>query len=153
MPGVKNTTKAQGRYAKAANSENAKATEEAMAKEGSFGRVDKALGNRQFTVTYYDGERSIQLLAIPRGVFSAGGKARVFISVGDIVILDGLQDINKKETIVEITGRFDKKQAQDLFKLGRLHKSIYSIQDEVDDLFDYSTKEKEEEEEVDIERI
>jgi len=151
MPGVKNTTKPQSRYAKAANSKNEKAIDAAISGEGSFGRVEKSLGNRQFHVRFHNGKEPIQLLAVPRGVFSAGGKARVIISVGDIVLLDGLQDM-KKDLIVEITGRLEKKQAQQLFKSGRIHKTIYSTDEEVaDDLFDY--QEKPEDEEVDVDAI
>ena len=146
MPGLKNTTKPQSRYAKAANSKNEKAVDAALAGEGKFARVEKSLGNRQFHVRFHDGKQDIQLLAIPRGVFSAGGKARVIISVGDIVLLDGLI---KKDIIVEITGRLDKKQAHDLFKSGRLHKTVYTTEEVADDLFDYAADEVD----VDVEAI
>ena len=159
MPGLKNTTKAQGRYSKAANSKNDKAVDNAIKGEGSFGRIEKTLGNRQFVCRFYNGEHSVQLTAIPRGVFSAGGKVRVRISVGDIVLLDGLQDIKKKDIIVEIIGRLDKKQSQELFKAGKIHTSIYSPDEaKEDDIFDYADAHSDadadsDEAEVDIDAI
>ena len=142
MPGVKNTTKPQSRYAKAANSKNQKAVELALSGEGNFARVEKSLGNRQFHVRFYDNDKkqTLDLLAIPRGVFSAGGKARVIISVGDIVLLDGIvKDKDTATRILEITGRLDKKQAQELYKAGRIHQSIYTTEVKAqDEIFDYS---------------
>jgi translation initiation factor IF-1 len=134
MPGLKNTTKPQGRYAKCANAKNVLAVEKAMSGEGIFARVEKSLGNRQFKIIVWHADDTLTLTASPRGVFSAGGKARVYISIGDIVLIEGKIH---KDTIVEITGRLDKKQAQDLFKAGRIDKAVYKIDEIEDDLFDY----------------
>jgi translation initiation factor IF-1 len=145
MPGVKNTTRPQGRMAKAAADKNDRAIRSIMGgEEGNFGRVEKALGNRQFYVRFFDGlDIHPELTAIPRGVFSAGGKARVRICTGDIVVLDGVNMISVakkqgKTITLEITAKLDKKEAQQLYKQGRIHSSVYQEkEDEEDDLFDH----------------
>jgi translation initiation factor IF-1 len=146
MPGVKNTTRPQGRIAKAANDKNDRAIRSIMSGELShFARVEKALGNRQFRVRFFDGlDLHPELTAIPRGVFSAGGKKRVPISIGDIVALEGVNmlPVAKKQgkTItLEIIATLPKREAQQLYKEGRIHSSIYQEkEDEVDDLFDHA---------------
>jgi translation initiation factor IF-1 len=162
MPGVKNTTRPQGRMAKAAADKNDRAIRSIMGgEEGNFGRIDKALGNRQFRVRFFDGtDLHAELTAIPRGVFSAGGKARVRISTGDIVILDGVQMIpaakkQGKTITLEITAKLDKKEAQQLYKQGRIHASVYQEnEDEADDLFEHADAEGNEgDEDIDIEAI
>jgi len=160
MPGVKNTTRPQGRMAKAAADKNDRAIRSIMGgEEGNFGRIEKALGNRQFRVRFFDGtDLHAELTAIPRGVFSAGGKARVRISTGDIVILDGVQMIptakkQGKTITLEITAKLDKKEAQQLYKQGRIHASVYQEnEDEADDLFEHADNEGEDDD-IDIDAI
>jgi len=131
MPGFKNTTKPQGKKTKAAVDKNNKAIAQTLSgTDGAFGRVTKALGNSQFTVAFYDGKDMHELIGTPRGVFSAGGKKRVDISTDDIVLLDGTQYLKEavargNKLIVEIWAVFCKKDAQELFKAGRIHASIY----------------------------
>lgn len=162
MPGVKNTTRPQGRIAKAANDKNDRAIRSIMNGEVShFGRVEKALGNRQFRVRFFDGiDMHPELTAIPRGVFSAGGKKRVPISIGDIVALEGVNmlPIAKKQgkTItLEIIATLPKREAQQLYKEGRIHSSVYQEkEDEDDDLFDHAVADAEgDDEDIDIDAI
>jgi len=161
MPGVKNTTRPQGRMAKAAADKNDRAIRSIMGgEEGNFGRIEKALGNRQFRVRFFDGtDLHAELTAIPRGVFSAGGKARVRISTGDIVILDGVQMIptakkQGKTITLEITAKLDKKEAQQLYKQGRIHASVYQEnEDEADDLFEHAEGNEGSDDDIDIDAI
>lgn len=152
----------QGRRAKAAAACNNRAVQKALSsEEGAFARVEKELGFSQFLVNYHDGkELHVDLLATPRGSFSAGGKVRVRICVGDIVLLDGIQmlpDAKKKgkKIILEITGKLEKKEAQTLFSNGRIDKAVYTTaeKDAEEDLFDYSGEDAKEEEDVDVDAI
>ena len=140
MPGFKNTTKPQGRKSKAANDKNERAVAKAFISEDTnFARVEKALGFGQFRVIFHNGEDSAELTATPRGIFHAGGKVRVSIGAGDIVIIDGVQSLKEgRKIIVEITGKLSKPEAQKLFTDGRIHKSIYQDDtDKEDDIFEY----------------
>ena len=139
MPGFKNTTKPQGRKSKAANDKNERAVAKAFLEETSFARVEKALGFGQFRVIFHNGTNSAELTATPRGIFHAGGKVRVSIGAGDIVILDGVESLKEgRKIIVEITGKLTKPEAQKLFTDGRIHKSIYQADDDKEDeLFEY----------------
>jgi len=152
MPGFKNTTKPQGKKTKAAVDKNERAIARVLNNEGEppvFGRVEKPLGNSMFIVAFHDGKELHQIQATPRGVFNAGGKVRVDISIGDIVLLDGTEFLNEawargNKLIVEIWARFSKKDAQLLYDAGRIHKTVYSsaVEETVDDVFDYSKGEK-----------
>jgi hypothetical protein len=159
MPKPINRQIPQGRKGKAAAACNSRAIVNVLkGEEAAFARVEKELGFGQFLVRYYDGrELYPDVTASPRGVFSAGGKIRVRICIGDIVLLDGVQmlpDAKKrgKKMIVEITGKLEKKDAQQLYTDGRIDKSIFQTTegtDSDDDLFDYTEGEAEGELNVD----
>ena len=157
MPGkaVHRQNKPQGKYGNAANSANDRAILKIMEGQvGEFGRVKKNIGP-YFLVHYYDGKESYEITAEPRGVFNARGKVRVHISTGDIVLLEGVKNAvdskrRGKNLVVEITGKFNKKEAQSLYTNGRLHRSILMDSDEnendiaFEDIFDYSDETGEE---------
>ena len=125
----------QGRLSKCANNKNERAIFLATKGPATFGRVNKMLGNRQFSISIYDYDHKEvkEIIAIPRGIFSAGGKSRVQISTGDFVLLDGLHP----RLPAEIMARLDKKSAQTFFDEGRIDKAIYNPS-VIDELFDYS---------------
>lgn len=162
MPGTKYTSTPRGAMAAAANDKNERAVSAVLSgAPGYFARVEKNLGS-YFKLIYHDGEAlHDDIQGEPRGVFTARGKVRVKISAGDIVLLDGIQRLPEakargKKLIVEIVGRFSKKEAQLLYRSKRIHKKVYSEdgEDAVDDLFDYGEGEDglsgSEEDEVDI---
>jgi hypothetical protein len=165
MPKPSNRQTPQGRKSKAAAACNNRAVTKVLkGEEAAFARVEKALGFSQFLVRYNDGHQTYEdVIATPRGTFSAGGKVRVRICVGDIVLLDGVQELpdarkKGKKMIVEITGKLEKKEAQQLFTAGRIDKSVYQSADGAveDDMFDYADQEAEEatdDEEVDVDAI
>lgn len=120
----KNVTRqnaAVGHIKKAALDKSSRFVQRALKGEASFGRVDKNLG-QYFQVSYYDKENKQlynELLASPCGSFCAKGKVRVRICVGDMVVLDGVQDVEAmkkkgKSMVVEITGKFEGRDLEDL---------------------------------------
>jgi hypothetical protein len=167
MPKPSNRQTPQGRKSKAAAACNNRAVTKVLkGEEGAFARVEKALGFSQFLVRYNDGHQTYEdVIATPRGTFSAGGKVRVRICVGDIVLLDGVQELpdarkKGKKMIVEITGKLEKKEARQLYSDGRIDKSVF--QDGAcaveDDIFEAGDDEEAEagaddDEEVDVDAI
>lgn len=159
MPAPSNRQTPQGRKSKSATACNERAVVKVLKGEaGAFARVEKELGFGQFLVRYHDGSQlHADVTASPRGVFSAGGRIRVRICVGDIVLLDGVQELPEakkrgKKLIVEITGKLEKKDAQQLYSDGRIDKTVYQSAEAVsaeEDLFDYAQEEKEDEVNID----
>lgn len=153
----------QGRKGKAAVACNNRAVVKVLSGEdASFARVEKELGFGQFLVRYYDGhELHANIIASPRGTFSAGGKIRVRICVGDIVLLDGVHELpdarkRGKKIILEIMGKLEKKDAQQLYGAGRIDKSVYQSTegtDDEEDIFDYSAAVEEKEGDVNVDEI
>ena len=112
-----------------------------------FARVDSNLGS-YFRLTCYDGIKMVEILGSPRGLFKQR-KAQIRFARDDIVVLSNMP--SRASEISEIIALLGKKEAQDLYKEGRIHKSVYqtpSLAEEVtDDIFDYTGAE------VDIETI
>lgn len=116
-----------------------------------FGRTVKSLGNCRFRIQTTDGNgRGIETEAV------VGGKSVVRINIGDIVI------VGRNETSVRVTyeilGTCDKKTIKQLRDAKRLHPSLFSEADGMDDdLFDRDDEadvvKAKEEEEVDVDRI
>ncbi len=139
--------KSRGAITKAANDKNSRIVTSVLSGEpAEFGRVSKVLSNGRFQLVVYDGKTLHEdIQAIPRGIFSARGKVRVRISVGDIVLLEGASVIPKVKSrgeivTLEIIGCLSHRDAQTLFKNKRIHKNVYSeegTEDPIDTLFDY----------------
>jgi hypothetical protein len=114
---------AVGHIKKAAQDKSSRFVQLALQGKASVGRVDKNLG-QYFQVSYYDKENNQlhnELLASPCGSFCAKGKVRVRICVGDMVVLDGVQDVDAmkkkgKSIVVEITGKFEGRDLDDLLE-------------------------------------
>jgi hypothetical protein len=149
-----------GHIKKAAQSKSERSVHLALEGKAFVGRVDRNLG-QYFQVSYYDKEKKqihSDILASPCGTFSAKGKVRVRICVGDIVVLDGLQDIDAlkkkgKPFVVEITGKFEGKDIATLIAEGGLPASMSLKDNEPDDVgieFEREASQKEEEVNVDI---
>jgi hypothetical protein len=112
-----------------------------------------------FQLVFHDGSEANDsiLLGSPCGAFVAGGKrkckVRVRLAKDDIVVVEGCErfkdaKIRKKQLVVEITGKLSRKEAQQLYRAGRIHSTVYSkpvngVEGE-DDLFDYSEEDDEE---------
>lgn len=111
-----------------------------------FARVDSNLGS-YFRLSCYDGIKMVEILGSPRGLFKQR-KAQIRFARDDIVVLSNMP--SRASEISEIIALLGKKEAQDLYKDGRIHKSVYqtpSLAEETsEDIFDYT-------EEVDIENI
>jgi hypothetical protein len=145
MPPVKNNTP-QSKRARIAASASSRFVASAIHEKLSLpvARVDKVLGGKRFHLSFFDGEKlHTEVLATPRGLFSAGGRVRVRIGTGDFVVLDGAEMIKEsrekgKDVTMEIYGILDKPEAERLYKAGRIHESLYKSEDALDDLFDRS---------------
>jgi translation initiation factor IF-1 len=126
--------------------------------KNQFARVEKVLGGTRFHVKFHDGEKlHTGLLATPRGLFSADGRKRVNIGLGDFVVLEGaelIKDVRAegKDISLEIYGLLDSQTAVQLYQTGRIHKAIYEEQEEDQGGFIFSDK-AEDSEEVDIDAI
>ena len=126
--------------------------------KNQFARVEKVLGGTRFHVKFHDGEKlHTGLLASPRGLFSADGRKRVNIGLGDFVVLEGaelIKDVRAegKDISLEIYGLLDSQTAVQLYQTGRIHKAIYEEQEEDQGGFIFSDK-AEDSEEVDIDAI
>ena len=105
-----------------------------------FGRVVKKLGNSQFLIQTTDTEdRGIEVTA---AILS---KSMVRIEVGDVILVG--RNESSKGITYEILGMIDKKTAVQLKEAKRLHPSLFSEQDDInDDLFDRNEDDKEGEE-------
>lgn len=122
---------AVGHIKKAAQDKSNRFVKLALQGDAFIGRVDKNLG-QYFQVSYYDEENDVlytELLATPCGSFCAKGKVRVRICVGDLVVLDGVQEVESmkkkgKSLVVEIIGKFEKKELDELLDSDRLPKPL-----------------------------
>ena len=123
-----------------------------------FARINTNLGS-YFRLTCHDGEKAVELLGSPRGLFKQR-KAQIRFSRDDIVILSSMPSYASE--ISEIIALLGKKDAQDLYKEGRIHKSVYqapssfgpTVSEETeDDFFDYAEVKEAVEEEINIESI
>lgn len=97
--------------------------------EHSFARVEKNLGSC-FIVIRNDGS-TVQ-------GYSKYSRSALFLSLGDIVILEKSE---KRAKSVEIIGLLSKKDAQKLYKMKKIAKCVYfsaEEQDKEDDMFDHS---------------
>lgn len=106
-----------------------------------------------FQLVFHDGEAVTDgvLLGSPCGTFVAGGKPRVRMATGDIVLVEGSQKAREcrklgKTLVVDIVGHLSKRYAQLAFRSGRMHKAVYGKDEAEDELFDYSEEEDEEDE-------
>lgn len=110
--------------------------------EAIFARVNANLGS-YFRLTVHDGAKTVELLGSPRGLFKQR-KAQIRFARDDIVILSSMP--SRASEISEIIALLGKKDAQQLYKDGRIHKSVYQAPpafgaaetDEADDFFDYT---------------
>lgn len=124
-----------------------------LGEDAIFARVDSNLGS-YFRLSSYDGIKMVEILGSPRGLFKQR-KAQIRFARDDIVILSSMP--SRASEISEIIALLSKKEAQDLYKDGRIHKSVYqtpSLAEEAsEDIFDYAEAEAEAEEEVNIDSI
>lgn len=116
-------------------------------------RIDANLGT-YFRLTAHDGEKVITFLGSPRGIFKQK-KAQIRFSANDLVVLSGIPTgLSEISEIVALLGRSD---AQDLYKDGLIHATVYAKPDRFsaaaegadDDFFDYTGVEEEEEFDID----
>jgi hypothetical protein len=155
---------AVGHMKKSAQDKSSRFVKLALQGRAFVGRVDKNLG-QYFQVSYFDKENNQlynDVLATPCGTFCAKGKVRVRICVGDMVVLDGVQDIEAmkkkgKSMVVEITGKFEGRDLDDLLDSDELPKclKIKAADSSADDggiEFDRSEEAKEDAD-VDVDRI
>jgi hypothetical protein len=111
--------------------------------ETVFARIDANIGS-YFRLTIHDGSTTTQLLGSPRGLFKQR-RSQIRFATNDIVILSGMP--GGASQVSEIIGLLDKASAQDLFKQGRIHKSVYTPLDPTgmttaeEDIFDYGDQE------------
>jgi hypothetical protein len=151
MPGMKNTQKRTGRKAVAASAKSDRNISAVMSgsRTGVFARIEKNMGS-YFQLIIHDGTKPVtDVLGSPCGTFHSGGKVRLFISAGDIVLIEGLEGLGDakargRRLIVDIVGKLSKKDAQLLYRGGLMHRSVYRGVEEssaTDDLFDYGEEE------------
>jgi hypothetical protein len=70
------------------------------------------------------------------------------MSAGDVVLIEGLESLGDakargRRLIVDIVGKLSKKDAQVLYRAGKMHRSVYrgiEESDATDDLFDYDAE-------------
>ncbi len=114
-----------------------------------YGRVETNLGT-YFRVKIHDGKQVREILAAPTGLLRKR-KTGVRFGKGDFILVEGDLSVPPgKERPFEMTALLDKKDAQILYKTGKIHEAIYkSTEDEsgapLDDIFDYSGEQEEEE--------
>ena len=147
MPAHKKTMNKVAQSAVKKNNMISVSIEKGEMPDAVFARIDSNLGS-YFRLTYHDAEKekSIQILGSPRGLFKQR-KAQIRFSTDDIVILSSVP--TRGTDISEIIALLDKKDAQDFYKKGLIHKSVYNAPDRfglsgkvtetvVDDIFDYT---------------
>lgn len=86
-----------------------------------FARVNSNLGS-YFRLSCHDGVKMVELLGSPRGLFR-NRKSQIRFSRDDIVVLSSMP--SRASEISEIIALLGKKDAQDLYKEGRIHKGVY----------------------------
>jgi hypothetical protein len=106
-----------------------------------FARIGSNLGS-YFRLTCHNGVNTVELLGSPRGLFKQR-RAQIRFARDDIVVLSGMP--SHASDITEIIALLGKKEAQQLYKDGRIHKSIYQTPPSIgetapndDDVFDYT---------------
>lgn len=164
MPGhnASRANKNRGRRSQAALTKNQRHIDMALGlapgnpyQKLSFARVT---ANRQhyfsLRVLYKDTVVNEVVQGSPCGTFGSSGKVRMRISIGDVVVVEGLDSLplaleKGKPLTVDINGRLSKKQAQQAFRAGIIPRAIYKEdpKDEDDDLFDYDSDYSEQEDE------
>lgn len=137
MPAHKKT---MSKVAQSASNKN-KTVVAKLGDEAIFARVNANLGS-YFRLTVHDGEKTIELLGSPRGLFKQR-KAQIRFARDDIVILSSMP--SRASEISEIIALLCKKDAQQLYKDGRIHKNVYqappsfgAAEAPEDDFFDYT---------------
>jgi hypothetical protein len=113
-----------------------------LGEDAIFARVNSNLGS-YFRLTVHDGEKMVELLGSPRGLFKQR-KAQIRFARDDIVVLSSMP--SRASEISEIIALLAKKDAQELYKDGRIHKNVYQTPpafgaappEEADDFFDYT---------------
>jgi hypothetical protein len=140
MPAHKKT---MSKVAQSASNKN-KTVVAQLGAESIFARVNSNLGS-YFRLTVHDGEKTIELLGSPRGLFKQK-KAQIRFARDDIVVLSSMP--SRASEISEIIALLGKKDAQQLYKDGHIHKSVYQAppafggaappEDAEDDFFDYT---------------
>jgi hypothetical protein len=150
MPAHKKTI---SKMAKSASKKNT-AVITNLSDDSIIARIDANLGS-YFRLTYHDNTKTIQILGSPRGLFKQR-KAQIRFSANDLVVLSGIPSASSE--ISEIIALLSKKDAQDLYKDGRIHSSIYTTGQKEgvspeDDFFDYTEKTADADAEVDIDNI
>lgn len=156
MPGhaAHRQSKPMGRLAKHAKEKSHKSVDALF--DGDEHKFVARIGANRgsyFQLVYHDGSQATDslLLGSPCGAFIAGGKkkckVRVHLSVGDFVVVEGCERVEEaklrgRPLVVDITGKLSKKEAQQLYRDGRLHATVYknSSDDAADDLFDYDSE-------------
>ena len=139
MPAHKKT---MSKVAQSASNKNKTVVAE-LGAEAIFARVNANLG-AYFRLTVHDGEKTRELLGSPRGLFKQK-KAQIRFARDDIVVLSSMP--SRASEISEIIALLGKKDAQQLYKDGHIHKSVYQAppafgaappEDAEDDFFDYT---------------
>lgn len=152
MPAHKKTMNKVAQSAVKKNNMISVSIEKGEMPDAIFARIDSNLGS-YFRLSYHDNnkEKLVQILGSPRGLFKQR-KAQVRFSTNDIVILSCVP--TRGTDISEIIALLDKKDAQDFYKKGLIHKSVYTAPDRFggatvqtadDDIFDYSGESKDDE--------
>jgi hypothetical protein len=150
MPGFKNTQKRTGRKAVAASAKSDRNITAVLngSRTGVFARIEKNMGS-YFQLIIHDGTKPVtDVLGSPCGTFNSGGKVRLFMSAGDVVLIEGLESLGDakargRRLIVDIVGKLSKKDAQVLYRAGKMHRSVYrgiEESDATDDLFDFDAE-------------
>ena len=117
MPAHKKTI---SKVAKSAEKKNADAISN-LGEDAVFARVNANLGS-YFRLTCHDGDKTVELLGSPRGLFKQK-KAQIRFARDDIVVLSSMPA--RGSDISQIIALIGKKDAQQLYKDGRIHKSVY----------------------------
>jgi hypothetical protein len=141
------------KVAKSADKKNAEVISK-LGEDAVFARVNANLGS-YFRLTCYDGDKTVELLGSPRGLFKQK-KAQIRFARDDIVVLSSMP--SRGSDISQIIALINKKEAQELYKDGRIHTSVYKAplafgaegEAVSDDIFDRS---EEVEGELDVDEI
>ena len=137
MPAHKKT---MSKVAQSASKKNTEVVAQ-LGSDAVFARVNANLGS-YFRLTCFDGIKEVEILGSPRGLFKQR-KAQIRFARDDVVVLSSMP--SRASEISEIIALLNKKDAQDLYNDGRIHKSIYQTpslgEEVVDDIFDYADEE------------
>jgi hypothetical protein len=143
MPAHKKTI---SKVAKSASKKNTEVVAQ-LGADAIFARVTANLGS-YFRLTCHDGEKTVEILGSPRGLFKQR-KAQIRFTRDDIVVLSSMP--SRGSEISEIIALLSKKDAQELYKDERIHASVYNAPPSFgaeeavgDDIFDRSGEVEEE---------